>query len=163
MRRAKRCLGTSARFPCCLGTWKRNIETATTERSSCGYEGTGKPKRGKRMRLKHEPKADQRDVVRREIRPSPNFIPLYIGYVQVGVRWLLIICRTIILWLVKKLTFHNESCINLYDSEGSYIINPHIIGWISGAIIFCTLSKVQTASFDSNDVESAVYSRGLKL
>lgn len=33
------------------------------------------PKRGKRMRLKHEPKADQRDVERREIRPSAKLHP----------------------------------------------------------------------------------------
>lgn len=32
------------------------------------------------MRLKREPKADQRDVERREIWSSPNFIPVYVGY-----------------------------------------------------------------------------------
>lgn len=35
---------------------------------------------GRKMRLKHEPKADQRDVERREIWSPSNFIPLYVGY-----------------------------------------------------------------------------------
>lgn len=78
MRRAKRCPGTSARFPSRL---PRDVKKKNGDRddekkpvrmreqtSGGGVKGCG---------LKREPKADQRDVERREIWPLPkSLIPL---------------------------------------------------------------------------------------
>lgn len=142
MRRAKRCPRTSARFPCCLGTWKRNIETTTTpdgkklvwvrEPSRNGVKGCG-------LSTSRKPISAMWKGERLGLQP--NFIPLYVGYAQVGVRWLLIICQTIILWLVKKLTLYNESRINFYDPKESYIINTRIIGWIKWRNYFLCYPK----------------------
>jgi len=72
----------------------------------------------------------------------PNFIPLDVGYAQVGVRWLLIICQTIILWLVKKLTLYNESCINFYDPRNPTSLIFVLLAGSSGAIIFYVIQRI---------------------